>query len=78
MNVLIKMIIETDINITFTIIPKRCNTLTELLYINIKNNNTPRMLSSFLCLLDKCGASNLSVFFWIRLFKVAHNLIIVR
>ena len=73
MNILIRMIMKTDVAFTFTITPRRNNTLTELIYLNIKHNCTPRMVSSLLCLLDKCGASKLPVFFWIRLFKVAHN-----
>lgn len=64
---------KTDSPITFTITPIRTNTLTEEIYLLISQNHTKEKIGFLLDTLNDFSLNKLSVFFWLKLFRVAHK-----
>ena len=60
-------------NIMFNITPKRTNTWTEMMFLLIKENYNPLRIDYLLNTLNENTLHNLSVFFWIKLFKIVNN-----
>ena len=57
----------------FTITPNRTNTMTELIYIFIKENNKPNRINTLINTFSQESAKSLNAFFWIALFRRAHK-----